>query len=77
MQTETNKQVLIAKLKPEAIQVRRRTALGRGLGALLMRGRLAASAKELPALKLPAWAAGFKPEQKQWLKKVLSKGRKV
>ena len=67
---------LKAELLPERIS-RRRTALGRGLGALLMRARLGTAARQMPALKLPAWAAGFEPEQKQWLKKVLSKGRKV
>jgi len=75
MTTQQTK-ALKAELLPKLISTRR-TALGRGLGALLMRQSLAASAKQMPALKLPAWAAGFEPEQKQWLKKVLSKGRKV
>ena len=76
MQTETTKEVLIADLLPERIS-RRRMALGRGLGALLMRARLGTAARQMPALQLPTWASGFEPHQKQWLKKVLSKGRKV
>ena len=70
-------ETLRAEKLPEQINVRRtpgmprRSALGNGLGALLLRQQLQASAKQLPALKLPAWAAGFEPEQKRWLKKVL------
>ena len=69
--SEQQIEVLRAELLPDAVNNRRtRTALGRGLGALLMRHQLAASAKQLPRLKLPAWAAGFEPEHKAWLKKV-------
>lgn len=79
----TNQQtkVLRAEKLPEQANVRRtrgmprRSALGRGLGALLLRQQLQASAKQLPQLKLPAWAAGFEPEQKSWLKKVLQRAR--
>jgi len=67
---------LKAEKLPERISTRR-LALGRGLGALLLRQSLAASAKQMPALQLPTWTSGFEPHQKQWLKKVLSKGRKV
>jgi len=67
--TSQQSNALKAELLPKLISTRR-TALGRGLGALLMRGRLAASAKELPKLKLPAWAESFEPEHKAWLKKV-------
>jgi len=75
MTTQQTK-ALKAEMLPTLIS-KRRLALGRGLGALLLRQSLAASAKQMPALQLPIWASGFEPHQKQWLKKVLSKGRKV
>ena len=71
---QADKDVLRAELNPER-EARRRNALGNGLGALLLRQQLQASAKQLPALKLPAWAAGFEPEQKRWLKKVLQRAQ--
>lgn len=75
MSEQQTKQLKAEKL-PEAVSVRRLgTALGRGLGALLLRQQLAASAKQLPRLQLPAWAAGFEPPQKAWLKKVLQRAR--
>ena len=73
MTTQETKQLKAEKL-PEQVTVRR-TALGRGLGALLLRQQLAASAKQLPRLPLPAWASGFEPAQKVWLKKVLQRAR--
>lgn len=74
--TTQQSNALTAEVLPQQVS-RGRMALGRGLGALLLRQSLAASAKQMPALKLPVWAAGFEPHQKVWLKKVLSKGRKV
>lgn len=53
----------------------RRSALGRGLGALLLRQQLQASVKQLPKLQLPAWAADFEPEHQSWLKRVWQRSR--
>jgi hypothetical protein len=81
MKTNNDSEMLRAEKLPEQVNVRRtrgmprRRALGRGLGALLLRQQLQASARQLPKLQLPAWAAGFEPEQKSWLKKVLQRAR--
>ena len=53
--------------------MKHRSPLGTGLGALMLRQQLEASAKQLPALKLPAWASDFDPPFKAWLKKVIAK----
>ena len=68
-------ETLKAELKPEAVQKRRRPALGRGLGALLMRGQLATAARKVPLMQVPTWASGLEPEQKAWIKKVLLKAQ--
>jgi hypothetical protein len=79
MKTTTDNEVLRAEKLPSQPNLRRtrgaprRSALGRGLGALLLRQQLAASAKQLPKLQLPAWADGFEPHQKSWLKKVIQR----
>lgn len=77
--SEQQLKTLRAEKLPEQINVRRtpgmprRSALGHGLGALLLRQQLAASAKQLPQLKLPAWASGFETPQREFVKKVLRK----
>lgn len=62
---------LRAEKLPEAVSVRRgRGARPAGLGALLLRQQLAASARQMPRLRLPVWAAEMEPPFKTWLKKV-------
>lgn len=73
MQTETNKEVLKAELEPEAVQKRRRQALGRGLGALLMRARLGTAARQMPTMTVPKWAVGWEPEHQAFLKRVIAR----
>jgi hypothetical protein len=51
----------------------RRTALGRGLGALLMRARLGTAARQMPTLTVPKWAVGWEPEHQAFLKRVMLK----
>lgn len=75
--TGEQQQVLKAELEPEAANKRRRRALGRGLGALLLRGRLRSAAEQMPYLQVPAWASDFEPPQKAWIKKVLRNAHKV
>ena len=70
-------ETLKTELEPVAVQKRRKPALGRGLGALLMRGQLATAARKVPLMQVPTWAAEFEPEQKAWIKKVLLKAHKV
>lgn len=80
MKTNNNNEVLRAEKLPEQTNKRRpfgaprRSALGRGLGALLLRQQLQASVNQLPKLRLPAWA-DFEPEHQSWLKRVWQRTR--
>jgi hypothetical protein len=53
--------------------MKHRSPLGSGLGSLMLRQQLEASAKQLPKFRLPAWAADFEPPFKVWLKKVIAR----
>lgn len=81
MKTMNDSEVLRAEKLPEQTNKRRpfgaprRSALGRGLGALLLRQQLQASVNQLPKLRLPAWAADFEPEHQSWLKRVWQRAR--
>lgn len=81
MKTMNDSEVLRAEKLPEQTNKRRpfgaprRSALGRGLGALLLRQQLQASVKQLPKLQLPAWAADFESEHQSWLKRVWQRSR--
>jgi hypothetical protein len=81
MKTNNNNEVLRAEKLPEQTNKRRpfgaprRSALGRGLGALLLRQQLQASVNQLPKLQLPAWAADFEPEHQSWLRRVWQRTR--
>jgi hypothetical protein len=74
MSDQLRNETLSEELQPQGVN-RRRTALGRGLGALLMRSRLESAAAQRPKLNVPAWAEGFEPEQKDWIKKVIQRAR--
>jgi hypothetical protein len=81
MKTMNDSEVRRAEKLPEQTNKRRpfgaprRSALGRGLGALLLRQQLQASVNQLPKLRLPAWAADFEPEHQSWLKRVWQRTR--
>jgi hypothetical protein len=77
MKTNTKQDWLKGEKLPEAVTHRRiRRPAGRGLGALMLRQQLAASARQMPRLQLPAWAQDFEPPFQAWLKKVWRQARR-
>lgn len=70
--SEQQTKQLRAGLLPDEVNNRRppRQALGRGLGALLLRGELASAASRRERLTVPAWAEGWERPHQRWLKQV-------